>query len=209
MTGFPKDKPEGRHLDRCLWWDLRSINFQNFDQNIKCCGKYWIGHSKYQATNNRWSYHLVWMRKHTYKVSLKEFLKLFKCLASSHIHMVSGWLDLLSKALHQERKKRMERICTRLARAPWVVVILTLFIEILYEVFFIKTLIIMSTSTNINKPYVCDLLGPYIVLVNSSIDQITSYWSMTKSFCTVVKTHKRKSDKIYKTKFTKIRYEIK
>ena len=33
-------------------------------------------------------------------VSLKEFLKLFKCLASSGIHMVSGWLDLLFKTLH-------------------------------------------------------------------------------------------------------------
>ena len=108
--------------------------------------------------------------------SLKEFLKLFKCLASSGIHTVSGWFDLLFKALHQERKRRNERILTRLACAPSVVVILPLFRDIWYEVFFIKTLIIMCTSTNIHKPYVCDSQGPYISLVNNSIDQITPYW---------------------------------
>ena len=43
--------------------------------------------------------------------------------------------------------------------------------------FFIKILIIMSISTNIHKPYVCNPLGPYISLVNNSIDQITPYWS--------------------------------
>jgi hypothetical protein len=58
------------------------------------------------------------MRKDTYSVSLKEFLKLFKCLASSGIHTVSGWLDLLFKALHQKRKRSKERIPTRLAWAP-------------------------------------------------------------------------------------------
>ena len=120
---------------RSSWWDLRSITFWNLDQNIKCNGKYWIGHSKYQATKKKWSYHLVWMRKHTYRVSLKEFLKLFKCLASSDIHTVSGWLDLLFKALHQDTKRRMERIPTRLAWAPWVVVVLPLFIDIWNEVF--------------------------------------------------------------------------
>ena len=117
------------------------------------------------------------MRKHTYKVSLKEFLKLFKCLASGGIHTVSEWLDLLFKALHQERKRRKERMPTSLAWAPLVVVVLPLFIDIWYEVFFIKTLIIMSISINIHKPHVCDPLGPYISLVNNSIDQITPYWS--------------------------------
>ena len=110
----------------------------NFDQNIECIRKYWIRYSKHQATMNRWSYHLVWMRKHTYKVSLKEFLKLFKCLASSSIHTVSRWLDLLFKALPQERKIRKERIPTRLACVPWVVVILPLFKKIWYEIFFHK-----------------------------------------------------------------------
>ena len=71
---------------------------------------------------------------------MKEFLKLFKCLASSGIYTVFGWLDLLFKALHQERKRRKERIPTRLAWAPSVVVVLPLFIDIWNEVFFIKTL---------------------------------------------------------------------
>ena len=118
------------------------------------------------------------MYEKTYlQVSLKEFLKLFKCLASSGIHMVSGWLDLLFKPLNHERKRRKERIPTRLAWTPSVVVVLPLFIDIWNEVFFIKTPIIMSISTNIHKPYVCDPLGPYISLVNNYIDQITPYWS--------------------------------
>ena len=117
------------------------------------------------------------MRKHTYRLSLKEFLKPFKCLASSGIYTVFRWLDLLFKALHQERKRRMKRIPTRLAWAPSIVVVLPLFIDIWNEVFFIKTLIIMYISTNIHKPYVCDPLGPYISLVNNSMDQITLYWS--------------------------------
>ena len=71
----------------------------------------------------------------------------------------------------------MERILARLAWAPSVVVVLPLFIDIWNEVFFIKTLIIISISTIIHKPYVCDLLGPYILLVNNSIDQIIPYWS--------------------------------
>ena len=150
-------------------------NFWNFNQNTECSGKNWIKYSKYQATMNRWSYHLIWMRKHTYMVSLKEFLKLFKCLASSNIHTVFGWLDLLFKALHQERKRRKERIPTRLAWVPWVVVILPLFIDIWYKVFFTKTLKIMYIATNIYRLYVCDPLGPYISLVNNSIDQITPY----------------------------------
>ena len=117
------------------------------------------------------------MRKHTYRISMKDFLKLFKYLASSSIHMVSGRLDLLFKALHQETKRRKERIPTKLSWAPSVVAVLPLLIDIWYEFFFIKTLIVMSISTNIHKPYVCDPLGPYISLVNNSMDQITPYWS--------------------------------
>ena len=116
------------------------------------------------------------MRKHIYRFFLKEFLKLFKCLASSGIHTVSGWLDILFKALNQERRRRKERIPTRFVSAPSVVAILPLFIDIWYEVFFIKFYIIMSKSTNIHRPYVCDPLGPYLSLVNNSIDQITTYW---------------------------------
>ena len=44
--------------------------------------------------------------------------------------------------------------------------------------FFIKTLIIITISTNIYIIYVCDPLDLYISLVNNSIDQITSYWSI-------------------------------
>ena len=35
--------------------------------------------------------------------------------------------------------------------------------------FFMKTIIIMSISTNICRPYVRDPLSPYILLVNNSI----------------------------------------
>ena len=36
--------------------------------------------------------------------------------------------------------------------------------------FFIQTLIIISISTNIHGPYVCDPLSPYISLGNNFID---------------------------------------
>ena len=40
------------------------------------------------------------------------------------------------------------------------------------------TLVIMSRSTNIHRPYVCDPLGPYILLVNNSIGLIIPYCSI-------------------------------
>ena len=43
--------------------------------------------------------------------------------------------------------------------------------------FFINTLIIVSISTNIYRTYECDLLGPYISLVNNFVDVIPPYWS--------------------------------
>ena len=55
-------------------------------------------------------------------------------------------------------------------------VVRPLFIDTWYVDFFIKTLIVMSVSTNIHRTYVCDPLGPYISLVNNSIDLITPYW---------------------------------
>ena len=116
-----------------LWcWVMRLISFPKFWSNIKCRGIHGIGYSKHSSTKNRWSYHLVYMRKHTYRVFFKELLKLFKCLASNGIHTISRWLDLLFKAIYQERKGRKERILTRLAWAPWVVVVLPLFIDIWY-----------------------------------------------------------------------------
>ena len=51
------------------------------------------------------------------QVYFKELLKLFKCLASSDMHTVSGLLNPLFKALHQERKRRKEIILTRLVWA--------------------------------------------------------------------------------------------
>ena len=35
----------------------------------------------------------------------------------------------------------------------------------------------MSISTNIQRPCVCEYLGPYISLVNNSIGPIIPYWS--------------------------------
>ena len=58
----------------------------------------------------KWSYHLICMTKYTYRVHLKEFLKLFKCLFSSDIHTIDCWLDLLFKARHEEKKITYERI---------------------------------------------------------------------------------------------------
>ena len=94
------------------------------------------------------------MKKYTYRVPFKEFLKLFKCLASNGIYTISRLLDLLFKSLHQERMRTKERILTRLAWASQVVVIPPLFIDILYVDFSLEPLIIMSISTNIFRPYV-------------------------------------------------------
>ena len=54
-------------------------------------------------------------QKYSYKVHLKELLKLINCLASSDIKRISEWLDLIFKALHHERKSIKERILIRLA----------------------------------------------------------------------------------------------
>ena len=40
------------------------------------------------------------MYEKTYVVLLKEFLKLFKCLAFSSIHTIIKWLDLIFKTFH-------------------------------------------------------------------------------------------------------------
>ena len=41
---------------------------------------------------------------------MKEFLKLFKFIASNGIHSITEWLDLLFKDLHEERKRRKKKI---------------------------------------------------------------------------------------------------
>ena len=50
--------------------------------------------------------------------SLKEFSKLFKCLAFSYIYMIPRQLDLLFNALHQETNRRKEGVFTRVVWAP-------------------------------------------------------------------------------------------
>ena len=117
------------------------------------------------------------MRKYTYKVLLREFLKLFKCLASSGIHTIFVLFDLLFKALDQETKRKKEENYHKASmgtlncgRSPPIY-------RHLVCKFFIKTLIIMSISNNIYKPYVCDPLGLYISLVDNSRGLITSYCS--------------------------------
>ena len=42
---------------------------------------------------------------------------------------------------------------------------------------FHETLVIMYISNNFNRPYVCDPLGSYILIVKSFTDLIRSYWS--------------------------------
>ena len=144
-------------LVEVLFFVMRSINVLNFL-------------SKHPIQRNTWNQIFKTLRyqeqmilsssmyEKTYlQVPLKELLKLFKCLASSGIHMVSAWLDLLFKALHQERKRKNERILIRITWAPWVMVILPLFIDIWYvDYLYIKIIIIMSISTNIHRPYLCN-----------------------------------------------------
>ena len=50
--------------------------------------------------------------------SLKEFSKLFKCLAFSHVYMIPRRLDLLFNTLHQETNKRKEGVSTRVVSEP-------------------------------------------------------------------------------------------
>ena len=54
-----------------------------------------------------------------------------------------------------------------------IMVVLPLFIDFGNVKFFTKTLTIMSISTDVYSPYVCDPLGPYITQVNDSINPIT------------------------------------
>ena len=77
--------------------------------------------------------------------------------------------------------------------------VLPLFIDIWYMDFFItKMLIIMSLSTHIHTPYVCDPLGQYMSLVNNSIDQITLYWSI------LINYPHQNIDKLIKDQFNSI-----
>ena len=114
----------GSEVDKLSKILIKTLNVVDFIESdiLKHCG-----------TKNKGSYHVACMRKHTYRVPLKEFFKLCKCLGSSSIHTISKWLDLIFKALHRERKRRKEIIPTRLAWAPRVVIVLPLFRDIWYE----------------------------------------------------------------------------
>ena len=100
----------GSKVNKLFEFSIKTLNTTEYIesniQNIERNRIYWIEYSKDWGTKNGWFYHLVCMRKHTYRVILKEFLKLFKCLASSGIHTISRWLDLLFKVVHQEGKIR-------------------------------------------------------------------------------------------------------
>ena len=115
------------------------------------------------------------MRKHTYKVLLKEFSKLRKYPTSSSVHTISTCLDLLFNVLHQKRNKKEEenfyKDCMDTLNCDYSPPI---YIYWVYEIF-IKTLIIMFISINVHIPYVCNPLGPCISLVSNSIDLIMSY----------------------------------
>ena len=67
--------------------------------------------------------------------SIEKVLKTIKVSNSRSIYMIAEWLDLIFKTLHQERKRIKERISTRLIWLPWVVIILSLFKDILYAKF--------------------------------------------------------------------------
>ena len=108
------------------------------------------------------------MRKHTYRVSLKEFLKLFKCLASSGLRMVGSPLQSSSPREKEKKGENSHKACKgtlSCGRSPFI------YRYLVYR-FFIKTLIIMSITINIYRPFVSDPLGLYISLVNNSIDII-------------------------------------
>ena len=63
--------------------------------------------------------------------SLKEFLRLFKCVTSRGIYLIVRRLDLLFKFFHQERGEFL----TRFIRVLLGVVVLPLFIDIGYVIF--------------------------------------------------------------------------
>ena len=105
-----------------------------------------------------------------------EFLKLFKCLASSSIHdlhIVGSPLQSSSLIDKEKKIKNSHKACMgtmSCGHSPPIY-------RHLVCKFFIKTLIIKYISTNIYRPYVCDPLSSYISLFNNSINQVIPYWS--------------------------------
>ena len=100
----------------------------------------------------RLSYHLVYSKIHTYTDHLKEFFKSFKCPASSDIHTISKRLDLL-----------LNTNCYGLSPP---------FIDFRNVKFSQKLLYLCRYPPTPIDPYVCDLLGSSILLINDSINLI-------------------------------------
>ena len=82
-------------------------------------------------------------------------------------------LDILFKTLHYERKEKKRERTHKFDVGALIVLVLALFIAIEYMKFLLKkNLKTMSTSTNIQRPYIYSPLGSYISLVNSSTNPI-------------------------------------
>ena len=86
--------------------------------------------------------------------------------------MTFGQLELFFSALHQERKRRNEKVsnkvCINTLRCGYFSFIYRHWVS----EFLIKALTIMSISTNIYRPYVYDPLSLPISVVNYSINLI-------------------------------------
>ena len=89
--------------------------------------------------------------------------------------MIFGWLDILFKALHPREKENKGENYHKTCMGTLSCRHSPLIYKLLVYKFFIKTLTIMSISTNIDIPYLCDPLGPYISLVNKYIDPIRTH----------------------------------
>ena len=82
-------------------------------------------------------------------------------------------IDLLLNALHQEKKgENFYKACIGTLSYSYSSLI---YRHLVCEIF-TKTIIITSLSSNIHRLYVCDPLGPYILLVNNSIETLILNW---------------------------------
>ena len=176
------------------WWDHLFLvpllgsearkTLHIFVQNNDCSGRCWIKTFNIVEAprmddliiHSRWSYHLVWNEIHTYLHRLKEFFNrssvrpLTVSTQSPDDRISSG--TLVTTRAREEGGEVPLGFHGNLyyGRSPPI--------YRLWECeIFTKTLIIMSISTDVHWPYVYDPLGPYISLVNNSIDQITPYSS--------------------------------
>ena len=100
------------------------------------------------------------MRKRTYKVLLKKFLKVFKNLACHGIHTICGWLNhVISSSREKEKKgENYQKACMGTLsydRYP-------LIYRHLVCVLFIKTFIIILLSINIHIQYMDVLITCYL-----------------------------------------------